>query len=319
MAIRLAFACTGHLSHNLSLSASSKMGSFRLFNECLSTRSRFFQIPYSSSSFHGAFTRTAPALPHSRESIDPFLQSLKWLSCGESEARASASTDEVDKGVTIRHSNKAVSLSRTIFSNGLMPSKGTSTWFSNMLNVCSEDTKVAFTALSVSILFKSSLAEPKSISSSSMHPTLNVGDRIMAEKVSYIFRKPEVSDIVIFKAPPFLQEFGFSLGEVFIKRVVAIAGDYVEVCGGKLYVNGFAEDEEFILEPLSYEIEPLLIPEGHVFVLGDNRNHSFDSHNWGPLPIEHIIGRSVFRYWPPSKVSSTLHSSQVKMNDFAFS
>ncbi|GAB4851986.1 hypothetical protein Ancab_016177 [Ancistrocladus abbreviatus] len=236
--------------------------------------------------------------PFKASSIIPFLQGSKWLPCNEPVPPGSKSCD-VDKGgtmacCTIMNDDQGV----VEVSSGMMKQKGIvkTNWVSKMLNFWSDDAKAVFTAVTVSLLFRSSLAEPRSIPSSSMYPTLDVGDRILAEK-----------------------EIGFNSGDVFIKRIVAKAGDCVEVRDGKLWVNGVVQVEDFILEPLAYQMDPVIVPEGYVFVMGDNRNNSFDSHNWGPLPVKNILGRSVFRYWPPSKVSDTIYDSHIGKNAMVIS
>ncbi|KAL0366158.1 UNVERIFIED_CONTAM: Thylakoidal processing peptidase 1, chloroplastic [Sesamum radiatum] len=203
--------------------------------------------------------------------IVSLLSGSKWLPCNE------PTITEVDRGGTVA-SSRCESISKETRKSGsgtgsetkcsealaMAKSGGASSvkvlpqstggcsssnsWLLKMMNLCfsSEDVKAAFTAFSVSILFKSTLAEPRSIPSTSMYPTLDVGDRILAEKMTNAINR-----------------IGFSPSDVFIKRVVATAG-----CHGKLMVNGIAQDEDFILEPLEYEMDPVLVPEGYVFVLG---------------------------------------------------
>lgn len=142
------------------------------------------------------------------------------------------------------------------------------------------------------------VVEVRYIPTGSMIPTLMVNDRLIVEKVSYHFTEPERGDIVVFSPP---ESAGQSFKkEAFIKRVIGLPGEEIEVTGGVIYVNGEPLDESYIPSENvpTYEWGPETVPEGSYLVLGDNRNDSYDGHEWGFLPDRNIIGRAVFRLWP---------------------
>uniref|UniRef100_A0A0D9WBM5 signal peptidase I n=1 Tax=Leersia perrieri TaxID=77586 RepID=A0A0D9WBM5_9ORYZ len=154
----------------------------------------------------------------------------------------------------------------------------------------------AFKLLFALLLVSAALAEVRYIASSSMAPTLRPADRAVSERVTYLFRRPSIGDIVFFKAPTALQNYGVNKDVVFIKRILATPGDFIEVRQGQLIVNGVAQKENYTANHVSYTMEAMRLPEGHVFVMGDNRNNSCDSRAWGPLPIRNIIGRYVMSF-----------------------
>jgi len=135
-----------------------------------------------------------------------------------------------------------------------------------------------------------------------MRPTLQDGEYILVNKLAYKFSEPKRGDIIVFIFP-------VNPEEDLIKRIVGIPGDTVTVQDGVLSVNGTAVDEPYINAPPAYN-GTWQVPEGNLFVLGDNRNDSRDSHQWGLLPVQNVIGRSVLIYWPPEEWQIIRHLNE---------
>ncbi|HEY9810922.1 MAG TPA: signal peptidase I [Halomicronema sp.] len=161
-----------------------------------------------------------------------------------------------------------------------------------------ENIQILVVALLLAFLIRTFVAEPRFIPSESMVPTLLVGDRLVVEKISYHFHPPATGEIVVFAPPDALQAEGYTKEQVFIKRIIGRAGQTIEVKQGKVYRDGKPLTENYIAQQPNYEMSAANIPPGTLFVMGDNRNYSNDSHIWGFLPEENIIGRAVFRFWP---------------------
>lgn len=173
---------------------------------------------------------------------------------------------------------------------------------------------------------RSFVAEARYIPSGSMLPTLEINDRLIIDKVTYRFQDPQRGDIVVFMPPetasicfgdiqspplqrsekpsstPDAQQNNPKLKDAFIKRVIGLPGDTVEVKNRQVYVNKQPLREKYIDDAPEYEFGPVTVPAGKYLVLGDNRNNSCDGHYWGFVPRENIIGKAVVRFWPLNRV-----------------
>ncbi|MDX1522661.1 MAG: signal peptidase I [Anaerolineae bacterium] len=135
----------------------------------------------------------------------------------------------------------------------------------------------------------------------SMVGNLHDGQYLIIDKVSYNsflidylgVGGPQRGDVVVFEPPN-------RPDDDYVKRVIGLPGETVEIINGQVFINNEPLDEPFQPKPGSYSTPARVVPEGQVFVLGDNRNNSNDSHTWGPLPIENIVGRAWISYWPPT-------------------
>ena len=130
------------------------------------------------------------------------------------------------------------------------------------------------------------------IDGSSMEPNLHHGEFVIVSKVNYKIGEPERGDVVVF-------DFPRNITQEYIKRIVGLPGEEIKIQDGQIYVDGEALTEPYLQMEPRYEGE-WLVQENEIFVLGDNRNNSSDSHNWGMVPMENVVGEALIVYWPPS-------------------
>src|SRR3989344_6877962 len=152
------------------------------------------------------------------------------------------------------------------------------------------------------------LLQPHQVRGASMEPNLSNGQYILTDKISYRFDKPRRGDIIVFKAPV---DPNFD----YIKRIIGLPGESIQIKGGKIIIKNTTHPKGFVLEEpykingsdqpgtLLEDNREFKISEDNYFVLGDNRNQSFDSREWGELSRKNIIGKTWLRYWPISKLS----------------
>lgn len=142
------------------------------------------------------------------------------------------------------------------------------------------------------------LFQPHQVDGQSMVPNFQNSEYILTDKLSYRLHSPKRGDVVVFHSP---QDERVD----FIKRILGVPGDIVKISGGHVYLNGVMLSEEYVNEPGAVlagkymrENMEVDVPPGQYIVMGDNRGHSSDSREWGPVTTQQIVGRAFFRYWP---------------------
>ena len=169
---------------------------------------------------------------------------------------------------------------------------GSAGWWNTPLQAIRALLETVIPALLIAIGINLFLAQATQVLGQSMEPNLHTAQRLVVEKVTYRFHGPRRGDIVVIDLP----EAG---PELLIKRVIALPGETISSQDGQVVINGELLDEPYLTSTGGKDITQRVVPPLHIFVMGDNRRFSNDSRNFGPVPIEKIIGRAWFSYWPP--------------------
>ncbi|MCD6302502.1 MAG: signal peptidase I [Anaerolineae bacterium] len=155
-------------------------------------------------------------------------------------------------------------------------------------------------ALLIVLVINAFIAQATRVDGLSMMPNLRDNDRLIIEKISYRLHPPERSDIVVLNPPS-------HTGIPLIKRVIGLPGEVIAIEQGHVLINNEILSEPYLTQPTPGTYAPHLIPEGRVFVMGDNRSASNDSRAFGPVAYEHIVGKAWFRYWPLDEIGLVKH------------
>ncbi len=170
------------------------------------------------------------------------------------------------------------------------------TGFGAWLGSALRDTAGTFVpAIVIALLIHVFLAQATRVYGQSMEPNLHTNERLVIEKFSYHFHGPRRGDVVVLRDP------GGSPG-LLIKRVVGLPGERVTLADGKVYIDGQPLNEPYLNQATQGGGRSWIVPPLSVFVMGENRSASRDSRLFGPVPLEELIGRALFRYWPPGEV-----------------
>lgn len=161
-----------------------------------------------------------------------------------------------------------------------------------------EYAKSILIAVILSLGIRVAVVEAYHVPTGSMIPTIMENDRLMANKFIYHFTEPTPGNIVVFTPSKNVHTNAPRL----VKRLIGVEGDWIEVKNGTVYRNGLPLLEPYINQPPDYTLPPVRVPKGYVFVLGDNRRNSYDSHAWGFLPRENIFAKAMFCYWPLNRI-----------------